>query len=74
VGEAPEPPRVLQGTDRVALSPACRYPLRSLAEWRGMRGLSSSHLGVLRFICFGENCPMGAHERTRRVAPKALEG
>jgi hypothetical protein len=43
---APPSPRVLQGTDRVAFPPLCRYPLHSLAERRGMCEPSSSHLGA----------------------------
>jgi hypothetical protein len=65
-GEAPEP-HALQGTDWAASLLSYRYPLCSLAEWRGMRGPSSFHLGVLRFVCFGGNYLVGAREHTRRV-------
>jgi hypothetical protein len=56
-----------QGTDRVASLMSYCYPLCSLAERRGMRGPSPSHLGALRFICFGGNYHVGAPERTRRM-------
>jgi hypothetical protein len=65
--EKPPSPRALQGTDRMASLLSHHYRLRSLAEQRGMRGPLSSHLGLLRFVRFGEDYPVGAHERTRQV-------
>jgi hypothetical protein len=38
---------VLQETDRVAFPPLCHYSLHPLAERRGMREPSSSHLGAM---------------------------
>jgi hypothetical protein len=65
--EKPPSPRTFLGTDLVALALPRHSSLRSLAERRGMRGLSSSHLGALRFICFEGNYPVGVHDRTRWV-------
>jgi hypothetical protein len=44
--DQPLSPCALQETDRVAFLPSCRYSLHPLAERRGTREPSSSHLGA----------------------------
>jgi hypothetical protein len=45
--EQPSSPCALQETNRVAFPPSSRYSLHPLAERRGMREPSSSHLGAM---------------------------